>query len=56
MADDPNQEEKTQYTPKGHEIPIPTKEQVFHDLEKVARPQKPLPASRRRRIRRPKEQ
>jgi hypothetical protein len=54
MDDDPNQEQ-TQYTPKGHEIPIPTKEQVFRDLEKVAQPRRPAP-SRRRRIRRPKEQ
>jgi hypothetical protein len=56
MPNDPNQEEKTQYTPKGHEIPIPTQEQVFLDLEKVAKPRKPAPASRRRRLRRPKEQ
>jgi hypothetical protein len=59
MDEDPNQEPKpepTQYTPKGHEIPIPTREQIFRDLEKVAKPQRPLPASRRRRIRRPKEQ
>jgi hypothetical protein len=54
MDEEPKEPEPTQYTPKGHEIPIPTKEQVFRDLEKVAKPRKPLPASRRR-IRRPKE-
>jgi hypothetical protein len=54
MADDPQDPEPTQYTPKGHEIPIPTREQVFRDLEKVAKPRKPLPESRRR-VRRPKK-
>ena len=34
MPEDP---EETQYTPKGHEIPVPSREQVFRDLEKVAK-------------------
>jgi hypothetical protein len=38
MDEDP--QEPTQYTPKGHEIPIPSREQVFRDLEKVAKPRK----------------
>ncbi len=46
--------EPTQYTPQGHEIPIPSKEQVFRDLEKVAKPRKPVSSSRVRK-RRPKE-
>jgi hypothetical protein len=36
-----NGDKPTQYTPKGHEIPIPTAEEVFRDLEKVAKPRKP---------------
>jgi len=32
--------EPTQQTPEGHEIPIPTREDVFRDLEKVAKPPK----------------
>ena len=55
MNEEPKEPERTQYTPKGHEIPIPTKEQVFRDLEKVAKPRKPVPPSKRR-TRRPKEQ
>ncbi len=45
-------DEPTQYTPQGYEIPVPTKEQVLRDLERVAKPRKPL----RKRVRRPKEQ
>lgn len=29
--------EPTQETPQGHEIPVPTRKQVFRDLEKVAK-------------------
>jgi hypothetical protein len=36
----------TQRTPKGHEIPVPTRKQVFRDLEKVAK--RPSQAGRRR--------
>jgi hypothetical protein len=32
-----NGHEPTQETPQGAEIPIPTKEQVFRDLGKVAK-------------------
>ncbi len=52
MAEDTHDSEQTQYTPKGHEIPIPTKEQVFRDLEKVAKPRKKPSTSR---VRRPKK-
>ncbi len=31
-------EEPTQTTPQGETIPIPTRKDVFRDLEKVARP------------------
>lgn len=30
---------KTQKTPKGAEIPVPTRGEVYRDLEKVAKPQ-----------------
>jgi hypothetical protein len=35
MPNEPNEE--TQYTPKGEEIPIPDRQDVFRDLEKVAK-------------------
>jgi hypothetical protein len=38
--------EPTQQTPKGHKIPVPTREQVLRDLRKVAKP--PLKRDRRR--------
>jgi hypothetical protein len=39
MAEDKQKrEEPTQETPKGHEIPVPTRKQVLRDLERVARP------------------
>jgi len=47
-------EPETQYTPKGHEIPIATRRQVLGDLAKGAEPQKPLPRKRSRK-RRPKQ-
>lgn len=31
----------TQETPQGHEIPVPTREEVLRDLRKIARPDKP---------------
>jgi hypothetical protein len=37
---------ETQKTPKGHEIPVPTKEEFEKNLEKVAKPEKESPASR----------
>jgi hypothetical protein len=37
MAEEP-EEEPTQYTPEGAEIPVPTREEVLRDLEKVAKP------------------
>jgi hypothetical protein len=36
-----NEDEETQYTPKGEEIPIPDRSEVFRDLEKVAKSRKP---------------
>jgi hypothetical protein len=39
MAEDKREpEEPAQETPKGHKIPVPTRKQVFRDLEKVAKP------------------
>lgn len=35
------EDEATQETPKGHTIPVPTREDVFRDLEKVAKPERP---------------
>jgi len=43
MAED--KQEPTQETPQGHEIPVPTREQVLRDLKKVAKP-KPKKAER----------
>ena len=40
---------KTQKTPKGHEIPVPTKEEFETTLDKVAKPEKKSP------VRRPKK-
>lgn len=37
MPDEPDEEEPTQHTPEGHEIPIPKREDVFRDLAKVAK-------------------
>ena len=34
-----------QKTPKGHEIPVPTKDDVFKVLEKAAEPIKPKPSA-----------
>ncbi len=36
-----NKKEPTQKTPKGHEIPVPTKADVLRDLRKVAKTGKP---------------
>ncbi len=44
-------EKPTQQTPTGQTIPVPSREQVLHDFEKVA---KAKPS--RRRLRRPKDQ
>jgi hypothetical protein len=32
------EKEAMQETPEGHTIPVPTREDVFRDLEKVAKP------------------
>jgi hypothetical protein len=46
MAEDKQKpDQPTQKTPQGHEIPVPTRKQVFRDLEKVAKP-KPKKAER----------
>ena len=37
MGDEPA-DERTQETPKGETIPVPTRKDVFRDLEKVAKP------------------
>jgi hypothetical protein len=43
----PKADQPTQNTPKGHKIPVPTRGQVFRDLEKVAK-RPPSQAGRRR--------
>jgi hypothetical protein len=40
MAEEPDQK-PTQHTPKGAEIPVPSRRDVFRDLGKVAKPRKP---------------
>ena len=59
---DENDEEPTQYTPQGYEIPVPSREDVERALQKMAQPARPDPhsepepkPSRRLRRRRPKE-
>jgi hypothetical protein len=37
-------ERPTQKTPKGAEIPVPTRDEFFRDLRKVAPPDKPQQA------------
>jgi hypothetical protein len=37
---------RTQTTPKGYEIPVPTRKEFYEALEKVAKTGKSLPASR----------
>ena len=37
-AEDKQEPEPTQETPQGHKIPVPTRKQVFRDLQKVAKP------------------
>jgi hypothetical protein len=44
---EPPERAPTQKTPRGHEIPVPTREQVFRDLEKAAK-RPPSQAGRRR--------
>ena len=34
----PDKDEPVQETPAGETIPVPTREDVFRDLEKVAKP------------------
>ncbi len=51
MAEEPEDQEPTQQTPTGHTIPVPSREQVLRDFQKVA---KAKPS--RRRPRRPKDQ
>jgi hypothetical protein len=43
MADEPDQEQqpKTQRTPKGLEIPVPTRKDVMAALRKVSEPDEP---------------
>lgn len=36
----PKQPAATQKTPKGYEIPVPTRDQVFSFFKKVAKPKK----------------
>jgi hypothetical protein len=38
MTGERKDSEPTQETPAGHAIPVPTREQVLGDLEKVAKP------------------
>lgn len=41
MADD-KQQEPTERTPKGLEVPVPPREDFFASLRKVAEPDKPV--------------
>ncbi len=44
-----DEKEPTQRTEQGHEIPVPTREQVEHDFEKIISPIPPEPKKKRRR-------
>ena len=62
MSDESRDDQPTQYTPEGYEIPVPSREDVELALRKMARPARPEPLvesepkpSRRLRRRRPKE-
>ena len=48
-----DEKEPTQKTPAGAEIPIPTRGDVFRDLDRAAKPVPPKPS--RRGKRRPKQ-
>lgn len=43
MSEDEHESEPTQTTPAGAKIPVPTREQFFRDLRKVAPPVEPQP-------------
>jgi len=49
MADDAHEREPTQETPRGVEIPVPRRRDVFGDLRKVAPPIPPPKAKPKRR-------
>ncbi len=51
MAEDENDQEPTQETASGYTIPVPSRDRVLRDFQKVA---KAKPS--RRRLRRPKDQ
>ena len=42
----PADSKNIQKTPKGHEIPVPTKEEFETNLDKVAKPEKKSPTRR----------
>jgi hypothetical protein len=47
MSEQQSDEESTQETPTGHTIPVPTREQVLADFEKVAKAKPPAEPSQR---------
>lgn len=57
MSEQDSHDELTQQTISGHTIPVPSRDQVLRDFQKVAKA-KPAKPSRplRRRLRRPKDQ
>ncbi len=52
--DGANDQDTTQQTQTGHTIPVPSREQVLRDFQKVAKAKPAKPS--RRRLRRPKDQ
>jgi len=42
MAADGKQQEPTERTPKGLEVPVPKRDEFFGNLKKVAEPDKPV--------------
>lgn len=41
MADEPQDQQETEQTPKGLTVPVPKRGAFFENLEKAAKPEKP---------------
>ncbi len=44
----PDEDEPTQQTPSGHTIPVPSREQVLRDFQKVAKARTKRPVPKRK--------
>jgi hypothetical protein len=48
MAEKPKDDKPTQETPTGHTIPVPSREQVLRDFERVAKARTKRPVPKRK--------